>query len=66
MGAATIDFTKAFDYITHKSMWNALKSCNVEHDYIRLLRKLHRDQKTTVLTDEESDIFEIKERDQAG
>ena len=60
MWAATIDFTKAFDSITHKSIWNALKSYNIEHDYIRLLKKLYRDQKATVLTDEESDMFEMK------
>ena len=31
MWAATIDFTKAFDSITHESIWDALKSCNIEH-----------------------------------
>ena len=64
MWTATIDFTKTFDSITHKSIWNVLKSCNIEHDYIRLLKKLYREQKVTVLTDEESDMFETK-RDQA-
>ena len=57
---ATIDCTKALDSITHRSFWNALKSCGIEHDYIHLLKILHRDQKATVLTDEESDMFEIK------
>ena len=57
---ATMDFMKAFDSITHKSIWNALKSCGIEHDYISLLKKLYRDQKATVLSDEESDMFEIK------
>ena len=56
MWTATIDFMKAFDAITHKSMWNALKSFGIEHDYISLLKKLYRDQKATVLTDEESDF----------
>ena len=60
MWAATIDFTKAFHSITHKSIWNAFKSCKIEHDYIRLLKKRYRDQKATVLTAEESDMFEIK------
>ena len=49
MWAATIDFTKAFDSITHQSIWNALKSCSIEHDYISLLKKLYRDHKATVL-----------------
>ena len=48
-----------FEFISHKSIWDALKSCNIEHHYIRLLKKLYRDQKATVLTDEESDIFEL-------
>ena len=66
MWAATIDFRKAFDSITHKSIWCAPKSCNIEHDYIRLLQKLCRDQKATVLTDEESDMCEIKKGTKQG
>ena len=66
MWAATIDFMKAFDSITHKSIWDALKSCNIEHDYIRILKKFYRDQKATVQTDEESDMFEIKKRTNQG
>ena len=66
MWTATIDFTKAFDSITHTSIWNALKSCGIEHDYISLLKKLCRDQKATVLTDEESDMFEIKKGTKQG
>ena len=38
MWTATNDFTKAFDSTTHKSIWNALKSCGIEHDYISLLK----------------------------
>ena len=66
MWTATIDFMKAFDSITHESIWNALKSCGVEHDHISLLKKLHRDQKATVLTDEESDMLEIKKGTRHG
>ena len=60
MWTATIDFTKAVDSITHKSIWKALKSCGVEHHYISLLNKIYRDQKASVQTDEESNMFEIK------
>ena len=63
---ATIDFMKAFDSITHKSIWNALKSCGIEHDYISLLKKLNRDQKATVFTDEESDMFQTKKGTKQG
>ena len=47
MWIATIDFTKAFDSITHKSIWKALKSCGIEHDYISLLKKIYKDQKAS-------------------
>ena len=43
-----------------------LKSCNIEHGYIQFLKKLFRDQKATVLTDEESDMFEIKKGTKLG
>ena len=66
MLAATIDFMKAFDSITHKLIWDALNSYGVEHDYIQFLKKLYRDQKATVLTDEESDMFEIKKGSKQG
>ena len=51
MRTATIDFTKAFDS-THKSIWNALKSCGIKNDYISLLIKIYKDQKASVQTDE--------------
>ena len=34
MWIATIDFTKAVDSITHKSIWKALQSCGINHEYI--------------------------------
>ena len=60
MWTATVDFTKAFDSVSHKAIWEALKSCNVDHEYISLLRKIYRDQKASVQTDEESNIFDIQ------
>ena len=60
---ATVDFTKAFDSISHKSIWKALKSCNVDHEYVSLLRKIYRDQKASVQTHEESKIFDIQKGD---
>ena len=62
MWVATNDFMKAFDSITHNSFWNALKTCGIEQEYISLLKRSCRDQKATVMTDKESDIFEIKRR----
>ena len=66
MWTATIDFTKAFDSITHKSVWKALKSCGIEHDYISFLKKIYRDQKASVQTDEESNMSEIKKGTKQG
>ena len=66
MWTATVDFTKAFDSITHKSIWHALRSCNIDHDYISLLRKVYRDQKASVQTAEESTIFEIRKGTKQG
>ena len=52
--------------ITHTLIWKALKSCGIEHDYISLLKKMCRDQKASVLTDEESNMFEIKNGTKQG
>ena len=57
---ASLDFMKAFDSITHKSIWDVLESCGIEQRYMNLLKKLYRNPKAKVMTDEESDIFQIK------
>ena len=59
MFISTIDFTKAFDRVKHQSLWNALKHFEIDLKYIDLLKKF-TDQKATVLTDKESDDFEVK------
>ena len=61
-----IDFPKAFDSFSHKSTWEALKSCGIEHDYIGLLKKIYRDHKASGQTDEESNMFEIKKGTNQG
>ena len=66
MWTATVDFTKAFDSISHNSIWEALKSCNVDHEYVSLLRKINKDQKASVQTEEESNIFDIQKRSKQG
>ena len=66
MWTATIDFTKAFDSIKHKSIWEALKSCGIKHDYISFLKKIYRDQKESVQTDEESNMYGIKKGTKQG
>ena len=66
MWTATVDFTKAFDSITHKPIWKALKSCGVNHEYISLVKKFYKDQKASVQTDVESNMFEIKKGTEQG
>ena len=66
MWTATVDFTKTFDSISHKSSWKALKACDIKHVYISLLRKIYRDQKVSVQTDEESNIFDIQKGSKQG
>ena len=66
MWTATIDFTKAVDSVTHKSIWKALKFCGIKHSNVSLLKKIYRDQKASVLTDEESNMFEIKKGTKQG
>ena len=66
MWTATVDFTKAFDSISDNSIWEALKSCNVDHEYVSLLRKIYKDQKASLQTDEESNIFDIQKGSKQG
>ena len=47
MWTATVDFTKAFDSISHNSIWEALLSCNVDHEYVSLLRTRRRQYRQT-------------------
>ena len=63
---STIDFTKAFDRIKHSALWSSLQFYGVEPAYVRLLQRLYSQQEGTVLTDEESDTFQIKRRTKQG
>ena len=60
MWVATVDFMKAFDSISHNSLREALEQCGIESQHICLLRRLFAEQKGTVLTNRESDLFKIK------
>ena len=66
MFISTIDFRKAFDRVKHQSLWNALKHFGIDLKYIDFLKKINIDQKATVLTDKESDDFEIKRGTKQG
>ena len=66
MWVATVDFMKAFDSRSHQYLWKALEMCGIESHYINLLRRLYAEQKGTVSTNKESDMFEIKRRTKHG
>ena len=57
---------EGFDSITHKSIWKALESFGIKLDYISILKKIYRDLKASVQTDEESNMFEIKKGTKQG
>ena len=66
MWMAIVDFARAFDTIKHKALWTALAHFGIESHYICVLQRLHADQKATVLTDKESDMFAIKRGTKQG
>ena len=57
---------KAFDSISHDSLWNALKQCGIKSQFVSLLKRLQAKQKATVLTDRESNVFEQKRGTKQG
>ena len=61
MWIATVDFAMAFDTIHHEAIWRA-SEIRIDTPYISLLKNFFADQRATVLTDKESDMFEIWRR----
>ena len=59
MWVATVD-------ISHQSSWTSLEKCGIESHYICLLRRFYAEQKGSVSTDKESDMFEIKRGTKQG
>ena len=57
---------KAFDSISHRSLWNALGHCEIEPQNVGLLKRLYERQKRSVLTDKESDVFETEKGTKHG
>ena len=51
---------------SHTNQVGMPSSLAIEHDYISLLNKLYRDQKASVQTDVESNMFEIKKGTKQG
>ena len=52
--------------ISHVSLWNTLEKCGIESHHINFLRRLYAEQKGTVSTDTDSDMFEKKRGTKQG
>ena len=65
MWVATVDFMKAFDSVGHQFLWNSLENA-VSNHMTCFLRRSYAEQKGTVSTDKESDMFEMKRRTKQG
>ena len=66
MWLATIDIVKAFNSISYDSIWKALETCGMERHCINLVTRLYFNRKATVMTDEESEIFEVRRETKQG
>ena len=67
----TTDHLATYRWIEQKchewgiKMWTATGG-NVDHEYVSLLRNIFRDQKASVQTDEESNIFDVQKGSKQG
>lgn len=57
--AAYIDYQKAFDTISHESIWEALKSQGVEKTYIKVIRSIYSKSKSRVKLDSTGCSFPV-------
>ena len=56
---AAIDFSKAFDSINHRSIFEALEAHNVPMAYINALSRLYKEQRASVRCESQSRMFDI-------
>ena len=57
---SALDFKKAFDMVSHGSLWKALQEQGVHSGYVNLIKKLYSDQHGIVKTDVTSKLFSIQ------
>ena len=63
---AALDFKKAFDTVSHDSLWKALQDQEVPDGYVALLKSLYSDQVGNVKTDRLSKDFQIERGTKQG
>ena len=57
---AFIDYKKAFDSISHSSIWEALKTQNINEKYINILKNIYSNSSSRVKLDRTGAKFNIK------
>ena len=63
---ATLDFKKAFDTVSHDSLWNALLAQHTPPAYVTLLARLYDGQTASVKTDTMSRSFQLQRGTKQG
>ena len=66
MWAATLDFKRAFDSISHASIWESMLAHRVPPVYVDLLSRLYQDQRATIQCDCKSREFYIRKGTKQG
>lgn len=57
---AYIDYAKAFDSISHKSIWDALEQQNLQSTYINIIKDIYRKSTSRVKLDRQGPEFNIR------
>lgn len=57
---AFVDYSKAFDSISHASIWNALKISNVEDKYINIIKYIYSNSTSRVKLERRGDVIKIE------
>ena len=63
---AVVDFEKAFDSVSHESIWETLHSQNVPTEYIEVLQRLYEGQTGQIVADRSSRSFPLERGTKQG
>lgn len=55
-----IDYTKAFDSLEHKSIWEALRRANIEEKYTRIITQLYSNNIACIKLEGQGELFPIQ------
>eukprot|EP00959_Pyramimonas_sp_CCMP1952_P166799 3486109-Pyramimonas_sp.AAC.1 len=57
---AAVDFEKAFDSVSHKGLWEALRAQQVPEQYVRVLSRLCAGQTAQARSDCNSRVYRLE------